>query len=199
MAFAADRVADWLHGDKEVHMSSTTGATVTVVQPGAGDTAEIPGFGAVFKLTGRTTGGLVSIVEHPFAVGMITAAHRHTHEDEHSIVLSGEIGFRSDDSEVVLGPGGYITKPRGQMHAMWNAGTTPGRIIEVITPGNGFENYFRELGELLASAGEPGPNSPALHTTAEFIELSDKYGLTYGAPEWFDDIVTRYHLNPPTH
>ncbi|MFN6545314.1 hypothetical protein [Mycolicibacterium nivoides] len=40
-------------------MSSTTGATVTVVQPGAGDTAEIPGFGAVFKLTGRTTGGLV--------------------------------------------------------------------------------------------------------------------------------------------
>jgi len=37
---------------------------------------------------------------------------------------------------------GYITKPRGQMHAMWNAGTVPGRIIEVITPG-GFESYFR--------------------------------------------------------
>ena len=76
MAFAADRVADWLHSDKEVHMSSTTGATVTVVQPGAGDTAEIPGFGAVFKLTGRTTGGLVSIVGHPFAVGVITSMMR---------------------------------------------------------------------------------------------------------------------------
>lgn len=59
MGIARVRVADWLHGDKEVHMSSTTGATVTVVQPWAGDTAEIPGFGAVFKLTGRTTGGLV--------------------------------------------------------------------------------------------------------------------------------------------
>jgi hypothetical protein len=34
---------------------------------------------------------------------------------EHSIVIAGEIGFRSDESEVVLGPGGYITKPRGQM------------------------------------------------------------------------------------
>lgn len=180
-------------------MSFTTGATLTVIRPGEGDIAEIPGFGAVFKLTGRTTGGLVSIVEHPFAVGMITAAHRHSNEDEHSIVLSGEIGFRSDDSEVVLGPGGYITKPRGQVHAMWNAGSVPGRIIEVITPSNGFENYFRELGELLASHGEPGPDSPALHATAEFTELSKKYGLTYGVPEWFDDVVNRYHLNPPTH
>lgn len=72
----------------------------------------------------------------------------HTREDEHSIVLAGETGFRSDDSEVLLGPDGYITKPRGQMHAMWNAGSEPGRIIEVITAGR-FENYFRELSELL--------------------------------------------------
>ena len=94
---------------------------------------------AVFKFTSQTTGGLVAIVEHPFAVGLITAAHRHTHEDEHSLVIAGEIGFRSDDNVVVLGPGGYVTKPRGQMHAMWNAGSEPGRIVEVITPG-GFEN-----------------------------------------------------------
>ncbi|MBW0014001.1 hypothetical protein [Mycobacterium sp.] len=53
------------------------------------------------RLTSRTTGGLVSIVEHPFAVGTITAAHRHAHEDEHSHVLAGQIGFRSDDNEVV--------------------------------------------------------------------------------------------------
>ena len=108
---------------------------VTVVQPGEGEYVALPGFGAVFKLSSRTNGGEVSIVEHPFEVGLLTAAHRHTREDEHSIVLAGEIGFRSDDSEVVLGAGGYITKPRGQMHAMWNAGSEPGRIIEIITPG----------------------------------------------------------------
>lgn len=77
-------------------MSVTDGAVLTVMQPGEGDSVPIPGFGAVFKLTSRTTGGLVAIVEHPFAVGTITAAHRHTHEDEHSYVLAGEIGFRSD-------------------------------------------------------------------------------------------------------
>jgi quercetin dioxygenase-like cupin family protein len=107
---------------------------VTVVQPGEGEYVALPGFGAVFKLSSRTNGGEVSIVEHPFEVGLLTAAHQHTRQDEHSIVLAGEIGFRSDESEVVLGPGGYITKPRGQMHAMWNAGSEPGRIVAIITP-----------------------------------------------------------------
>ncbi|GHH71842.1 hypothetical protein GCM10018793_07910 [Streptomyces sulfonofaciens] len=172
---------------------------VTVVQPGEGDTVSLAGFGAVFKLSSRTNGGEVAIIEHPFAVGTITAPHRHTREDEHSFVLEGEIGFRSDDSEVVLGPGGYITKPRGQMHAMWNAGSSPGRIIEVITPG-GFEGYFHELGELLAAhAGGPTGHGPSLHELPEFTELAEKYGLTYGAPEWLGDIVRRYGLKPPTH
>jgi quercetin dioxygenase-like cupin family protein len=179
-------------------MSVVKGAELTVVRPGDSDVVPIPGFGAVFKLTSRTTGGLVSIVEHPFPVGTITAAHRHTHEDEHSYVLAGEIGFRSDDHEVVLGPGGYITKPRGQMHAMWNAGTEPGRIIEVITPGDGFENYFRELGELLSGTAA-AQTGPALHDSVEFTELATKYGLTYGTPEWLDDVVRRYGLSPATH
>jgi len=180
-------------------MSVTNGAVVTVVQPGGGDSVPIPGFGAVFKLTSHTTGGLVAIVEHPFAVGTITAAHRHTREDEHSIVLVGEIGFRSDDNEVVLGPGGYITKPRGQMHAMWNAGTEPGRIIEVITPGGGFENYFRELSELLTPGAGAVPAGRPVHESPEFADLAKKYGLTYGTPDWLDGIVKRYGLNPPTH
>ena len=139
----------------------------------------------------------MAIVERPFAIGAITAPHRHPREDEHSIVLAGEIGFRSDDSEVVLGPGGYITKPRGQMHAMWNAGNEPGRIIEVITPG-GFENYFRELGELLVEHAND-PADKFLHELPEFAELADKYGLTYGTPAWMDDIAQRYGLNRPSH
>ncbi|MEV5838789.1 cupin domain-containing protein [Nocardia sp. NPDC052112] len=176
-----------------------TGATdVRVVPPGGGDIVHIPGFGAVFKLYSRDNGGEVAILEHPFEVGFITAPHRHTHEDEHSIVLEGEIGFRSDDDEVVLEPGGYITKPRGQMHAMWNAGSVPGRIVEVITPG-GFETYFRELAELLAAHDSPEADGPAMHESPEFAELAKKYGLTYGSPDWLDGVVTRYGLKPPTH
>lgn len=184
-------------------MESTGASKVAVVRPGAGESVSIPGFGCVYKLYSRDTGGEVAIVEHPFDIGFISAPHRHTKEDEHSFVLEGEIGFRSDDAEVVLGPGGYITKPRGQMHAMWNAGTVPGRIIEVITPG-GFESYFRELGELLSAAesnvaAKPGGTRMRLHETEAFAGLASRYHLTYGTPPWLDDLVARYGLNAPTH
>jgi mannose-6-phosphate isomerase-like protein (cupin superfamily) len=175
-------------------MDVTSAPAVRVVPPDGGESVAIPGFGAVFKLYSHDSGGRVAIVEHPFAVGTITAPHLHTREDEHSIVIEGQIGFRSDADEVVLGPGGYITKPRGQMHAMWNAGRAPGRIIEVITPG-GFESYFRELSELLTSVG-PTANVN-VHETPEFAQLAVKYGLTYGDPDWLRDVVTRYGLTPP--
>ncbi len=41
------------------------------------------------------------------------------------------------------------------MHAMWNAGSVPARMIEIISPA-GFEHFFRELVELLET-GPPGP------------------------------------------
>jgi hypothetical protein len=84
-----------------------------MVQPGEGESVSIPGFGAVYQLYSRGNGGEVAIVEHPFAVGYLTAPHWHTREDEHSIVVEGEIGFRSDDAEVALGrrPGRFSIYP----------------------------------------------------------------------------------------
>jgi hypothetical protein len=81
---------------------------------------------------------------------------------------------------------------------MWNAGSEPGRILEVITPGGGFENYLREVGELLASESAQRDGGP-LHESAEFIDLATKYGLTYGTPDWLDEIAARYGLTGPTH
>src|SRR5665647_3048732 len=102
-------------------MTTTNPPPLTVVQPGEGATGGLGSIGVDFKLWGRDTGGDVSVVEHPFPVGALVPPHMHTREDEYSIVTEGEIGFRSGDREVVLGPGGYITKPRGEMHTMWNA------------------------------------------------------------------------------
>ena len=136
---------------------------------------------------GGTTPRGPSIVEHPFPVGAIVPPHLHTREDEYSIVTEGEIGFRSGDSEVVLGPGGYITKPRGEVHTMWNAGKVPARMIEVINPA-GFEGFFHDLSELISS-GPPAPESVGA--------IASKYGLEFGRPEWLPDVISRYGLNPP--
>jgi quercetin dioxygenase-like cupin family protein len=161
---------------------------VKVVEPGGGRRGKLaPGVGVIFKIDGEDTGGALSIVEHPFEVGALVPPHTHTLEDEYSIVLEGEIGFRSNDQEVVLGPGGYIIKPRGEVHAMWNAGSTPARMIEVITPA-GFERFFREFVEM-SDAGPPD--------RAAIVDLADRYQLPFGKPDWLPDVIARYSLTPP--
>jgi quercetin dioxygenase-like cupin family protein len=160
---------------------------LTVVPPGDGAEGFLGSIGVAFKLWGKDTGGAVSIVEHPFPVGALVPPHLHTREDEYSIVTDGEIGFRSGDREVVLGSGGYITKPRGELHTMWNAGSTPARMIEVISPA-GFEHFFRELSELLAD-GLPEPDVVP--------EIARRYGLVMERPHWLPDLIERYHLTPP--
>jgi quercetin dioxygenase-like cupin family protein len=168
-------------------MSGIQAPPLTVVRPGEGRAGDLGSIGVVFKLWGHDTGGAVSIVEHPFPVGALVPPHLHTREDEYSIVTEGEIGFRSGDREAVLGPGGYITKPRGELHAMWNAGKVPARMIEVISPA-GFENFFRELTDLTADG------SPAAD---QLQALADAYGLQFGIAPWLPDLVARYDLTLP--
>ncbi len=164
-------------------MADTT-PRLGVVHPGEGRVGDLGSIGVEFKLSGNQTGGALAIVEHPFPVGAIVPPHRHTREDEYSIVTLGEIGFRSGDSEVVLGPGGYIVKPRGEIHTMWNAGATPARMIEVICPA-GFEGFFQEMSNLL-QAGPPDPSRVDV--------LASNYGLEFGQPAWLSDVLSRYHL-----
>ena len=168
-------------------MSSIEAPEITVVQPGSGQQGNLGTIGVAFKLWGHDTGEALSIVEHPFPVGALVPPHLHTREDEYSIVTEGQIGFRSGDREVVLDPGGYITKPRGELHTMWNAGPEPARMIEVISPA-GFEHFFREMADL-TSAGPP--------QLPEVMALADRYGLQLGQPDWLPDLITRYHLTPP--
>ena len=163
---------------------TTSEPSLTVVQPGGGRVGQLGDIGVHFKLWGEDTGGALAVVEHPFPVGALVAPHLHTREDEYSIVTEGEIGFRSGDREVVLGPGGYIAKPRGGLHAMWNAGAVPARMIEIISPA-GFEHFFREVAELIAA----GPTAEA-----QGGDLAERYGLQFGDPEWLPAIVERFGL-----
>lgn len=173
-----------------IQETATTGVRLKVVQPGAGRSGGLaPGVGVVFKIDGADTGGALSVVEHPFAVGALVPPHIHRLEDEYSIVLEGEIGFRSNDREVVLGAGGYIVKPRGEVHAMWNAGSTPARMIEIISPA-GFEDFFREMTEMTAH-GAPDP--------ADMAKLAERYQLPFVEPDWLPDVIARYGLTPLPH
>jgi quercetin dioxygenase-like cupin family protein len=171
---------------KGLDMADSASARLAVVQPDGREVTLVPGFTATVKLAASETGG-ISIVEHTFDPGVLIPPHRHTREDEISCVISGKVGFRSDGREVSLGPGGYIVKPRGELHSMWNAADEPARMIEIISPA-GFEKYFIALAKATAAAGgRPDPSITA--------PIAERFGLSFDFTE-VPDLVTRHGLRP---
>ena len=108
----------------------------TVVGPGQGLDAPLGPLGAIHKVPGFVTEGRVAIVEHTLPPRHLAAPlHRHSREDELSIVLEGQLGARLGDDVVIAEAGSYVLKPRGQWHTVWNPGDTPLRFIELLVPG----------------------------------------------------------------
>lgn len=98
-----------------------------------------------FLIAGADAEGRFSLVEHRLGPRVLAAPlHFHTREDEYSYVLEGRVGALLGTSEVFAEPGDLVFKPRGQWHTFWNAGDTPARILEIISPG-GLEELFRRL------------------------------------------------------
>ena len=113
--------------------------------------------------------------------------HVHTREDEFSIVTAGAIGFRSGADEVVLEAGGYISKPRGELHTMWNAGTGGGADDRDHHPGR--------LRAVLPRARRPRPGRPA-RPGRVLAPLAEAYGL-FIDPTWVPELMEKYGLNSP--
>ncbi len=156
-----------------------------VILPGDGKYVRLGGVGVVFKLSGADTGGSFALVEHPMEPGTLGAPpHRHQHEDEYSYVLEGEVTVLVGDRVTEARPGTLIAKPRGVMHTFWNASNEPARVLEIIAPA-GFEQYFAELGELVAAgvtADDP-----------RRMGLARKYHIEYDRSR-IAQLMSTYHL-----
>jgi hypothetical protein len=94
--------------------------------------------------------------------------HRHSREDELSIVVEGQLGVKLGDDVIVAAAGSYVPKPRGQWHAYWNAGESELRFIEILVPA-GVEGYFERLSRLFATVDAP--------LADDVKTLADQYGL----------------------
>ena len=140
-----------------------------VVGPGEGLRAPLGSVGTVHKVPGVATEGRLAIVEHMLAPRHLAAPmHRHSREDELSIVLSGQLGVKLGDDVIVASTGSYVLKPRGQWHAYWNAGDSELRFIELLVPA-GVEGYFERLSRLFATIDAP--------LADDVKTLADEYGL----------------------
>jgi mannose-6-phosphate isomerase-like protein (cupin superfamily) len=123
-----------------------------IIGPCDGKFVDLRSVGVRFMIWGAETGGTFSLVEHPIPPWTLVApVHLHEREDEYSYVLEGRMGAQLGDDVVYAEPGDLVFKPRNQWHTFWNAGDTPCRLLEIISPA-GFEHFFNELGEQMAAA-----------------------------------------------
>lgn len=67
--------------------------------------------------------------------GRVAAAHSHPTITERFLVRSGQVGFRLDGEQVVLGPGSGATIEPGVVHDWWQLGDEPADVIVEVAPG----------------------------------------------------------------
>ena len=163
-----------------------TDTTIDVLGPDDGAYAQVGAMGVRFMVDPQKGGGF-SMVEHPIPPRALAAPlHTHTHEDEYSYVLEGEVGVQVGDEVAVAKQGDLVFKPRGIQHAFWNAGDTPARVLEIISPAP-FVKYFEEISPLMN--GPQGPDFPAI------AALQARYGLSMD-PAQIEPLIEREGLAP---
>ncbi|MGH2522514.1 MAG: cupin domain-containing protein [Anaerolineales bacterium] len=143
-----------------------------------------------FMLYGGDTGGSFSLVEHVMQPGTLAAPmHTHCDEDEYSYVLEGEITAKIGDDVIRAPAGTLVSKPRNIPHTFWNQGSTPARLLEIISPA-GFENYFEELAAVLEASNPPDFGhviavAQKYNLEMDFstlMDISQKYNVWLGGP-----------------
>lgn len=130
---------------------------------------------------GADTNGTLAVIEQTLLPKTLIPPHTHAN-DVWVLVHSGRVGALVADDIGEAGPGEWILKPRDVTHAMWNAGSEPARITEVLTPA-GSEEWFEELAAL-ADGDASG-----------FADACVRHGITFhdNSP-WTERLRERYGL-----
>jgi oxalate decarboxylase/phosphoglucose isomerase-like protein (cupin superfamily) len=159
-----------------------------VLSPGTGQ--QIGSIGMTLKV-GAGESKNWSVFETVIAPGFDVGAHFHHHAEELFYVLEGELdllAFHPGDltapdwrswtsdtgAQVMRGtPGSLMFVPAGCPHAFTNPGTTPARMLFMVTPA-GHEHYLAELSELLSRPGPPDQ--------AAVVDLRARYDIQQLSP-----------------
>lgn len=120
----------------------------------------------------ESTGGKLFIMESTTQPGDGPPLHRHSKEDEFFYILEGTFRFVRDGADIVVGPGSFVSAPKGSTHTFANAGTGTGRMLVICTPA-GLERPFRES----AVAAGKGPLTPEI-----LGGIFAKHDLTFHGP-----------------
>jgi quercetin dioxygenase-like cupin family protein len=142
----------------------------------------IPGTPFRQLIKAADTQGRFSAQSAVLGPGRLVVPHTHRNEDEFSFVYRGSIGGRVGHRDVLVEEGGFLFKPKGIVHALWNPTDTDAIVIEFISPA-GFESFFKEMGALQTGA------------TPETVKaIADRYGQT-PHPELIAELSELYDVS----
>ena len=143
----------------DAHSHSITG-------PGEGRALQVLGSTITVKLAGEQTEGKYAVIEEASPVDGGPPLHVHHQEDELFYVQEGEVEFQLGEQRFRAKAGSVAFLPRNIAHTFHNVGTTPSKVLVVISPAR-FVGFFEEIHAL----GQPTPD--------QFKELEKKYDVIH--------------------
>jgi mannose-6-phosphate isomerase-like protein (cupin superfamily) len=151
------------------------------IPPGGGEKLWVLGDFYTFKMTGEESEGAFSVFETVTSAGSLgPPPHIHHGEEESFYVLEGEVEMMTGGDTVKATQGSFVHVPRGVLHTFRNVGTTPARLLVVITPA-GFEQFFREVGEPATDISNP-PVSSGPPDIERIVTTARKYNCEIPPP-----------------
>lgn len=162
----------------------TAGAAVFLA-PGEGTAIQMGSLPLIFKALSAWTGGAYEMHEQPLRPGVLVPPHIHAHQDQVSYVVTGTLGFLVGGEEFEAPAGSFIWRPRGIMHALWNAASRPARMLEISSPGMEIEKFFRAFGALTDQGNA---------TREAVAELAEPYGISYDY-SLVEDLEARHRVS----
>lgn len=151
--------------------SSEKGPAYLLAREGDGERAK--GSPHLFKASASNTAGRFDFLVSTFEPMTGPPLHVHDQQDDTFYVLEGIITVQAGDDLIDLGPGDFLSIPKGVAHTFDNLrnGGKPARAVNLMTPG-GLLDVF----EAMAGAAEGGGGPDAIG------EAAARYGTTMVGP-----------------
>jgi quercetin dioxygenase-like cupin family protein len=114
-------------------------------KPGSSLTRDQHDWGVFAQVSGPRDGlvGIVAI-EATFLPGKCHDFHRHPGQEEVIYVIEGTIEQWVLDQKQVLTAGDSVVIPASAIHATFNDGTEPAKILAILSPAVGDDGYVAE-------------------------------------------------------
>lgn len=93
-------------------------------------------------------------------------------------MLEGQVQFASGDETVSVNEGDYVRVPKGTVHRYTVTSDQPCRMLIVLTPPGGIDDFWREIGIPVENPSFPPP-PPGSTNFDEVAEIARRHGTEF--------------------